>query len=110
MTERERIVGYVPDDTALEVEKLAERNDQSVSEYVAEAVSEKVQQDKLGSMAEEYSVEMKLLRLVDSAADRIADESAEAVAETVIDEFDDRGLLDSAATDDDSGTEWSVSD
>lgn len=108
MTERERLVGYVPGETALEVEKIAEQNDQSVSEYVAEAVSEKVQQDKLGSLAEEYSVEMKLLRLVDSATDRVADETAESVADSVIAELNDRGLLDTDNASDDSGTEWSV--
>lgn len=109
MSERERLVGYVSGDTALEVEKLADRNDQSVSEFVASAVSEKVEREQLGALTEEYSVEMKLLRLVESATDRVVDETAESVADELITEFDDRGLLEAESETATEDSQWSVS-
>jgi len=103
MSETERIVGYVDADTKTDVEQLAKKMDLSVSEYVAEAVEEKVEQDQLGGISEEYSVEMKLLRLVDGAVDRVADEAGEKIADEVVAELSDRS--ETAAKRDNEG-EW----
>ena len=112
MSKNERLVGYVNSETKTSVEQLAERKDQSVSEYVAEAVNEQVERDKLGSLSEEYSVEMKLLRMVRGASDRMVDEVSGEVADEIVNELADRGLLDASAdsTDDsDDDSQWSLS-
>lgn len=112
MSKNERLVGYVNSETKTSVEQLAEQKDQSVSEYVASAVSEQVERDKLGSLSEEYSVEMKLLRMVRSASDRMVDEVSGEVADEIVNELADRGLLDASgdSTDDsDDDGQWSVS-
>jgi len=112
MSKNERLVGYVNSETKTSVEQLAEQKGQSVSEYVAEAVGEKVERDKLGSISEEYSVEMKLLRMVQGASEKMVDEVSEEVAGQIVDDLADRGLLDASAdsTDDsDDDGQWSVS-
>ena len=112
MSKNERLVGYVNSGTKTSVEQLAEQKGQSVSEYVAEAVSEQVERDKLGGLSEEYSVEMKLLRMVQGASEKMVDEVSDEVADRIVDELADRGLLDASgdSTDDsDNDYEWSVS-
>lgn len=106
MSGSERLVGYVDTDTKTDVEQLADKKDLSVSEYVAEAVEEKVEQDQLGGLSQEYSVEMKLLRLVDGAVDRVADEAAEQIADEVVGELDDRS--ETAENDGETEGEWSI--
>lgn len=119
MSKDERLVGYVSSETKASVEQLAARKDQSVSEFVAEAVDEKVEKEKLGTLSEEYSVEMKLLRMIDSATDRAVDEMSDEVADRLVDELADRGLLDddraggsgavvTGSDDDDDGNDWNT--
>ena len=113
MSKNERLVGYVNSETKTSVEQLAEQKDQSVSEYVAEAVGEQVERDKLGGLSKEYSVEMKLLRMVQGASEKMVDEVSGEVADEIVNELADRGLLDASgdSTDDsDDDGQWSVSD
>lgn len=113
MTGSERLVGYVSGETKTSVKELADRKDQSVSEYVAESVNNQVERDKLGSLSEEYSVEMKLLRMIDTATDRAVDEMSEEVADRIVADLADRGLLDldrdgDDSTDNSDDDEWSI--
>jgi metal-responsive CopG/Arc/MetJ family transcriptional regulator len=87
MSKDNRIVGYVDDSIMAEVDSITEQNNMSKSEYVSRAVTNQLERDKMGELAEKNTLEMKLLRMIDdattTAADQLADEAAPKIAEAV---------------------------
>ncbi|EMA55685.1 hypothetical protein [Halococcus salifodinae] len=80
MVERKQVTGYVSEATHRSLQAKADAEGLSVSEYVGEAIEEKIERDGLESAADRYGIEERMLRLVDDAADRAADRIVERVA------------------------------
>lgn len=104
MTEKERIVGYVDEAQKQDIEWLAEDADCSVSAWVAEAAQEKLEREKFEELANRYRIEQRLLELVDTAADRAADDLTAEVRQAVRDELGGNSPVDTDTEDDYS--EW----
>lgn len=73
MTGKESLDTYVSPEIADEVSARAEANDESVSSWIAGAIEQRIEEDRLGDSADRYEVERRLERTVDLAADRAAD-------------------------------------
>lgn len=91
MVGNKQVTGYVSESTHRSLSAKAEAEGMSVSEYVGEAIEEKIERDGLESAADRYQIEERMLRLVDDAADRAADRIAERVAETAASAEQDAG-------------------
>jgi len=93
MTDKRDIHAYVDPAVADEVTARAEANDESVSSWIAGAIEQRLEEDRLGDSADRYEVERRLERVVDRAADRAADrivdriEDADSSPSTESDEF-----------------------
>lgn len=100
MVERKQVTGYVSEATHRSLQAKADAAGISVSEYVGEAIEEKIERDGLESAADRYGIEERMLRLVDDAADRAADRIVERVVaaadteENSSEESDDGGMYD----------------
>ena len=80
MVDRKQVTGYVSEATHRSLSAKADAAGMSVSEFVGEAIEEKIERDGLESAADRYGIEERMLRLVDDAADRAADRIVERVA------------------------------
>ena len=81
MTEKERISGWVDEGLKSDAERIAEDRDQSVSKFVEAAVRKEIEREKLEVLTDQYSIEQRILSMVDDAADRAADQISQAVIE-----------------------------
>lgn len=81
MTDKRDIHAYVDPRVADEVEARSEANDESVSSWIAGAIDQRLQEDRLGDSADRYEVERRLERVVDRAADRAADRIIDRILE-----------------------------
>ena len=79
MVDRKQVTGYVSEATHRSLQAKADAEGISMSEYVGEAIEEKIERDGLESAADRYGIEERMLRLVDDAADRAADRIVERV-------------------------------
>jgi hypothetical protein len=79
MVDRKQVTGYVSEATHRSLQAKADAEGLSMSEYVGEAIEEKIERDGLESAADRYGIEERMLRLVDDAADRAADRIVERV-------------------------------
>ena len=79
MTESVGMDTYVHPKVADEVSARAEANDESVSEWIAGAIEQRIDEDRLGDSADRYEIERRLERVVDRAADRAADRIVDQV-------------------------------
>ena len=100
MVDRKQVTGYVSEATHRSLQAKADAEGLSMSEYVGEAIEEKIERDGLESAADRYGIEERMLRLVDDAADRAADRIVERVIaaaeaeENSSGESDDGGMYD----------------
>jgi hypothetical protein len=83
MVDNKQVTGYVSESTHRSLSAKADAEGMSVSEYVGEAIEEKIERDGLESAADRYQIEERMLRLVDDAADRAADRVADRIVERV---------------------------
>lgn len=102
MTDKARIVGYIDEDHKQDIERLAEDTDRSVSAWVAEAAREKLEREKFEDLTDRYRIEQRLLELVDTAADRAADDITAEVRQAVRDELGGNSPADT----DDQYSDW----
>jgi hypothetical protein len=83
-----------------------------VSSFVSEAVREKLEREQLERLSDQYSIEQRLLRMVQEATDRVVDETAEAVTSELLDQLNREGLIDSSADDsgggDETNNDWNI--
>ena len=79
MGNKKQIVGYVTDEEYRTVAAKAESEDRSISEWVVEATFEKIEREGLESRGQQYQIEQRLMRLVDDAADRAAEQIVEEI-------------------------------
>lgn len=68
---------YLADAQARTVRAQATAADQSLAEYVREAIEEKIERDGIEAKSERYRVEERILDLVDESAERAADKIVE---------------------------------
>ena len=94
MVERKQVTGYVSEATPRSLQAKADAEGISMSEYVGEAIEEKIERDGLESAADRYGIEERMLRLVDDAADRAADRIVERVVAAAEAEENDSGESD----------------
>jgi hypothetical protein len=100
MVDRKQVTGYVSEATHRSLQAKSDAEGISMSEYVGEAIEEKIERDGLESAADRYGIEERMLRLVDDAADRAADRIVERVVaaaeaeENESGESDDGGMYD----------------
>ncbi len=84
MARDKQIITYVDDPERRTIEAKATAADQSVSEFVREAIEEKIEREGLESTGQRYQFEERLLDLVaeasDQAADRITDQVLDELA------------------------------
>ncbi|RBI58274.1 hypothetical protein DMJ13_27555 [halophilic archaeon] len=80
MVDNKQVTGYVSESTHRSLTAKADAQDISVSEFVAQAIEEKLERDGLESAADRYQIEERMLRLVDDAADRAADRIVDRLA------------------------------
>lgn len=81
MTDKEKISGWVDEDLKSDAERIAEDRDQSVSKFVEAAVRKEIEREKLEALSDQYSIEQRILSMVDDAADRAADQISQTVVE-----------------------------
>lgn len=74
---RSRIVAYVDESVARTVAAKAAAEDKSDSEWVGDAISEKIEREGMESLGERYEIEERLLDLVDESAERAAEKIVE---------------------------------
>lgn len=94
MSNDNRVVGYVDDPAYRSLSARADAADMSHSEWVREAVEEKLDREGLDDAAQRFEVEDRLFDLMD----RLADEAADQIAADLREGFD---LDDADETDDD---------
>ena len=94
MVDRKQVTGYVSEATHRSLQAKADAEGLSMSEYVGEAIEEKIERDGLESAADRYGIEERMLRLVDDAADRAADRIVERVVAAAEAEGNDSGESD----------------
>ena len=75
----EQLICHVDEETARTVRAKAEREDVSISQWVGEAVDQRIEREGMMSEGQRYRVEERLLDLVDDAADRAADQIVDQV-------------------------------
>lgn len=93
MPDKKRISGYIPPSEHETVKRRAETNDQSVSEYVVEAVREKVDRDSLGSAAQQYRIEERLMNHITDMTTEAADQAADRITDQILETLEARGRL-----------------
>lgn len=76
MTRDNRVVGYVDDSTYQSLSARAISEDKSESEWVREAIGEKLDREGLDDAARRFEIEDRLLAIGDQIADRAADQLA----------------------------------
>ncbi|HET7323527.1 MAG TPA: hypothetical protein VFJ06_04275 [Halococcus sp.] len=103
MVGNKQVTGYVSESTHRSLSAKAEAEGMSVSEYVGQAIEEKIERDGLESAADRYRIEERMLRLVDDAADRAADRVADQIVERVAAAADG---ADSTDEEDDGMYDW----
>lgn len=101
MVDRKQVTGYVSEATHRSLQAKADAEGLSMSEYVGEAIEEKIERDGLESAADRYGIEERMLRLVDDAADRAADRIVERVVAAAEAEENESG-----ESDDDRMYDW----
>lgn len=84
MSNDNRVVGYVDDPTHRSFTARADAADKSQSEWVREAIEEKLDREGLNDAAHRFEIEDRLFDLVD----RLADEAADQIAADLRDGFD----------------------
>lgn len=94
MVGNKQVTGYVSESTHRSISAKAEAEGMSVSEFVGEAIEEKIERDGLESAADRYRIEERMLRLVDDAADQAADRIVERVAAAAESTDDDDDMYD----------------
>ena len=75
----EQLICHVDEETARTVRAKAERDEVSISQWVGEAVDQRIEREGMMSEGQRYRVEERLLDLVDEAADRAADQIVDQV-------------------------------
>ncbi|RJS96611.1 hypothetical protein [Halococcus sp. IIIV-5B] len=80
MTDKKQIAGYVSRAEYRTISAKAESEDRSISSWVAEAASEKIEREGLESAGAQYQIERRLMSMVDQAADRAADRIVEELS------------------------------
>ena len=75
----EQLICHVDEETARTVRAKAEREDVSISQWVGEAVTQRIEREGMMSEGQRYRVEERLLDLVDDAADQAADRIVDRV-------------------------------
>lgn len=81
MTEKEKISGWVDEELKEDAKRIADQQDQSVSKFVESAVRKEIERQKLEALSDQYSIEQRILSMVDSAADQAADQITQNVIE-----------------------------
>ena len=94
MSNDNRVVGYVDDPAYRSLSARADAADMSQSEWVREAVEEKLDREGLDDAAQRFEVEDRLFDLID----RLVDQAADQIAADLREGFD---LDDAAETDED---------
>ena len=84
MSNDNRVVGYVDDPTHRSLSARADAADKSQSEWVREAIEEKLDRNGLDDAARRFETEDRLFDLVE----RLADEAADQIAADLRDGFD----------------------
>ena len=84
MSNDNRVVGYVDDPTYDSLTARADAADQSQSEWVREAVEEKLDREGLDDAARRFEIEDRLFELVE----RLADDAADRIAADLRDDLD----------------------
>jgi hypothetical protein len=84
MSNDNRVVGYIGDSTHRSLSARADAADMSQSEWVREAIEEKLDREGLDDAARRFEVEDRLFELVE----RLADEAADQIAADLRDGFD----------------------
>jgi hypothetical protein len=93
MPDKKRIAGYVSPSEHERVKQRADADDLSMSEFVTEAVREKIDREDTAELAQQYRIEERLLGLVDDAADEAADQAADQITARVLEALEVRGQL-----------------
>jgi len=102
MAEKERVVGYVRNSVYQTIADRAEANEQSVSEFVAEACREKIERDSVESASQLYRFEERLLESIDNASERAADRIATHVLEELQAHEQPQSVTDESSPDSDA--------
>lgn len=76
MSNDNRVVGYVDDPAYRSLSARADAADMSHSEWVREAIEEKLDREGLDDAARRFEIEDRLLGIADQIADRAADQLA----------------------------------
>ena len=84
MSNDNRVVGYVDDPAYDSLAARADAADKSRSEWVREAIEEKLDREALDDAARRFEIEDRLFDLID----RLADEAADQIAADLRDSFD----------------------
>ena len=92
MVNNKQVTGYVSESTYRSLSAKADAKGMSVSEFVGEAIEEKIERDGLESAADRYRIEERMVRLVDDAADRAADRIVERIAAAADDADTEDGM------------------
>lgn len=85
MTNDNRVVGYVDDEDFRSLSARADAHDMSKSEWVREAIEEKLDREGMDDAARRFEIEDRLL----SIADEIADQAAKQIVDEVRDDQGD---------------------
>lgn len=93
MSNDNRVVGYLDDPAYRSLSARADAADMSHSEWVREAIEEKLDREGLDDAAQRFEVEDRLFELMD----RLADEAAAQIAADLREGFD----IEDVAEDDD---------
>lgn len=78
---KKQIAVYVSDAEYRDIAAKAQAQDMSMSQWMGEAASEKIEREGIEGSGARYQIERRLLSLVDEAADRAADRIVEQVTD-----------------------------
>ena len=87
MSNDNRVVGYIDDPTQRSLSARADAADKSQSEWVRDAIEEKLDREGLDDAARRFEVEDRLFKLIE----RLADEAADQIAADLRDGFNLNG-------------------
>jgi hypothetical protein len=83
-----QIITYVSEPEKRTISAKAEAADKSVSEWVHDAMTEKIEREGIESTGQRYRFEERLLDLVDEASERAAEKIADDLRDDLGDETD----------------------
>lgn len=110
MGDKERIIGYVDEGLKEDVETVADDRGESVSAVVAEALRDYVRREQMERLNDQYSIEQRMLAMIDDATRRVADETAETVVDELAERIERGELSAEVSSTDDGGDDddWNL--